>query len=164
MVTATDAFARRNEELTDEEIQGEVMNVLREMYGEDIPDPDDILIPRWTLDPLYRGSYSNWPIGALDQHHENLRKPVGSGRLHFTGEAMSEEAFGYVQGAWLEGNFTAVTVANCINGVECPEVEVYEALTTCDQAETALTRRGGKTRRYKGPARRHGSPKARRRS
>lgn len=158
MVTAIDNLARRNEELSDEEIQEETFAVLQEIYGPDIPSPADILVPRWSLDPLYRGSYSNWPLGALDQHHENLRKPVGSGKLHFSGEAMSEEYFGYVQGAWDEGLKTAAVIGACLNDSDCPATEVYEALTTCEQAETQLRKRDGKPTKRKGgmARRRHG--------
>ncbi|WVR09269.1 hypothetical protein IAU60_006334 [Kwoniella sp. DSM 27419] len=145
--------ARRNEELSDEEIQEEVMQVLKEMYGDDIPQPDDILVPRWTLDPLFRGSYSNWPLGALDQHHSNLRLPVGDNRVHFTGEAMSEEAFGYIQGAWDEGLSTAGVIAACLNGT-CPDATAYEALKTCAQDGTVLSRRGRRIQ-SRSPRRRH---------
>jgi polyamine oxidase len=137
MVTAVDDMARSNEKRTDAEIQAEAMQVLREMYGDDIPQPDDIIVPRWNSDPLYRGSYSNWPLGVLDQHHENLRQPVGNGRVLFTGEAMSPEAFGYVQGAWLEGQSTGRGIGECIVNGDCPEVEIYEALTTCAQVSSA---------------------------
>lgn len=144
MVTAIDDFARRNELLSDDEIKDEVFQVLQDMYGYNIPKPTDILVPRWTLDPLYRGSYSNWPIGALDQHHENLGQPVGHGKtwLHFTGEAMSEEMFGYVQGAWDEGLNTAGEVAECLAG-KCPKDVVYEALKLCTQKSSTISKRHG---------------------
>jgi polyamine oxidase len=157
MVTAIDNFARRNEQLSDDEIMDETYGVLQEMYGAGIPRPVDILVPRWSVDPLFRGSYSNWPLGALDQHHENLRKRVGSS-LHFSGEAMSEEAFGYVQGAWDEGINSADEVAQCLTSGGCEVNEVFEALVTCEQAETALRKRDGKKTKKRGgqPRRRHG--------
>jgi polyamine oxidase len=155
MVTAIDTFAKRNEELSDGEIQQETFAVLQEIYGPSIPPPVDILVPRWSQDPLFRGSYSNWPLGALDQHHENLRMPIGSGagqsaQLHFSGEAMSEEYFGYVQGAWDEGLNTAAVIGGCLRDNDCRGPEVYEALTTCEQAETLLRKRDGKARKRKG--------------
>jgi polyamine oxidase len=158
MVTATGSFARRNEELSDEEVQAETMGVLREIYGASIPEPVDILVPRWTLDPLYRGSYSNWPLGALDEHHANLGQPItqgGKAWLHFTGEAMSDEYFGYVQGGWDQGLKTATAVASCLKG-QCPSAEVYTALTTCEQSLTTIDRRAA--RRRGGTPKRHGSP------
>jgi polyamine oxidase len=155
MVTAVDILAREYENLSDEDIQAQAMVVLREMYGNDIPDANDILVPRWAADPLYRGSYSNWPLGVLDEHHWNLRQPVGGDRVWFTGEAMSPEAFGYVQGAWDEGQATAKTVGSCLTGGECQGAEIYPALTTCAQtsAVEALQKRSGARM-----AKRHGTP------
>jgi polyamine oxidase len=147
MVTATDRFARRNEYRSDDKIEAEVMDVLREMYGDDIPDPLDMIVPRWTLDPFYRGSYSNWPLGASVEHHRNLGQPVSANGnwLHFTGEAMSEDKFGYVQGAWEEGIKTAGIVAQCLRGT-CPIPPVDEAISKLSK---------GKVR----PVRRHAIPK-----
>lgn len=162
MVTAVDVLAREYENLSDEDIQAQAMVVLREMYGNDIPDPTDILVPRWTHDPLYRGSYSNWPIGVLDEHHENLRQPVGGDRLWFSGEAISEAAYGYVQGAWLEGQNTATTIGECLVNGNCTTVEVYVALTTCAQVESEeakIMKRGMRqSKRGNKQARRHGRP------
>lgn len=155
MVTATDTFARRNEHLSDAQLQAEIMPVLREMYGADVPEPLDMLVPRWTLDPLYRGSYSNWPLGAMDEHHANLGQPIThqGNWLHFSGEAMSDEMFGYVQGAWDEGLNSAAAVAQCLKG-KCPDAEAFEALTTCAQVETDIKKRSIKARRG-GTPRRH---------
>jgi polyamine oxidase len=57
-----------------------------------IPEPTAFLFPRWHTDPLYRGSYSNWPPSFVTQHHTNLRASLG--RLWFAGEALSEKYFG----------------------------------------------------------------------
>lgn len=156
MVTAVDSFAKRNEQLSDDEIKGEAFAVLQEMYGGDIPEPLDILVPRWTQDPLFRGSYSNWPLGALDEHHANLGEPVGgSGSwIHFAGEATSSEMFGYVQGAWDQGIKTAGVISECLRG-KCAPVDVYETLTTCAQTQVQLSKRRNR-RKGGSPRRRHG--------
>lgn len=140
MVTAIDAFARRNEDEDDATIQAEAVDVLRKMYGADVPEPLDIVIPRWHSDPLFRGSYSNWPLGVLDEHHSNLGQPVvlGEARLHFAGEATSYEMFGYVNGAWDSGLRTAAAIAECVHGPKCPDAPVYETLKTCEQVAEAL--------------------------
>lgn len=135
------------------------MNVLREMYGDDIPEPEDIVVPRWNIDPLYRGSYSNWPLGVLDDHHENLRQPVGEGRVMFTGEAMSPEAFGYVQGAWSEGIATARKIGECLTKGDCEEPTIYEALKT--RPQTASSGAGVNRRGLSRMAKRNGSPRKR---
>jgi polyamine oxidase len=43
--------------MADADIKEEVMEVIRSMYGKDIPDPSDMYVPRWHSDPLYRGTY-----------------------------------------------------------------------------------------------------------
>ena len=48
-----------------EEVMGELYSVLKEMYGDEAVMPEDILIPDWHTNPLFFGSYSNWPIGNL---------------------------------------------------------------------------------------------------
>ena len=69
------------------------MEVLRAMFPNVvIPAPTAFLFPRWLTDPLYRGSFSNWPASFVPQHVTNLRAPVG--RLWFSGEATSEKYFG----------------------------------------------------------------------
>jgi polyamine oxidase len=132
--THVDAEARRVGRMEDADVIDEAMIKLREIYGDDIPEPLDILVPRWDQDPLFMGSYSNWPLGQLDQHHWNLKQPVGNNKVWFTGESNSREMFGYVQGAWEDGKETAVKVAGCLTGVNCPSSLVYEDIKTCTQA------------------------------
>lgn len=132
-VTNVDAEARRVGAMPDAEVKQEVMLKLREMYGDDIPEPLAMVIPRWDQDPLFRGSYSNWPLGQLDQHHSNLRQSVGNNAVFFTGEANSVGMFGYYQGAWSEGLHTGRVVSRCVNSARCPPHIVYEHIHTCEQ-------------------------------
>ena len=46
-----------------QEVQEEAMAVLRKLFGQNIPDPIDILVPILHNDPLFRGAYSVWPVG-----------------------------------------------------------------------------------------------------
>lgn len=59
----------------------------------EIPDPIDFYFERWWGDPLFRGSYSNWPASFFEEHHEDLVKMVG-GRVGFAGEHTSAKHFG----------------------------------------------------------------------
>lgn len=80
--------------MEDDAVKSEVMSVLSAMFpGRDIPDPLDFYFPRWASDPLYRGSYSNWPSSFVTDHHDNLRATVDQ-RLWFAGEATSQRWFG----------------------------------------------------------------------
>jgi|SRR5712671_6373532 len=86
-------FSERIESLSNNKVKSEVLGVLRVMFPNvTIPEPTAFLFPRWFSDPLYRGSYSNWPASFVTQHHTNLRAPLG--RLWFAGEALSEKYFG----------------------------------------------------------------------
>jgi polyamine oxidase len=80
--------------MSDELVKAEVLAVLHSMYpNTTIPEPDAFYFPRWLSDPLYRGSYSNWPSSFLRSHHTNLRATVEQ-RLWFGGEATSFKYFG----------------------------------------------------------------------
>ena len=82
------------EQLTLDEVQAEVMAVLRKMYPNiTVPEPVDIHMPTWASDALYRGSYSNWGPSYIPAHSENLKGTV-SNRLWFAGEATSVEYYG----------------------------------------------------------------------
>ena len=87
-------FAKRIEHYSDERVKEEVLSVLRSMYpNQTIPEPVDFYFPRWHSDPLYRGSFSNWPASLVTGHHFNLRATVAD-RVWFAGEATSQKYFG----------------------------------------------------------------------
>lgn len=80
--------------MTDSAVQEEILSVLRTMFpNATIPAPLDFYFQRWYSDPLFRGSYSNWPANFLSEHQVNLRANVEE-RLWFAGEATSKMHFG----------------------------------------------------------------------
>lgn len=72
-VTVTDDEARRIEQQSFNETLGEIMVVLKKMFGPNIPDATDILYNRWWQDRLFRGTYSNWPIGVSSYEYKQLQ-------------------------------------------------------------------------------------------
>ncbi|KAG5340724.1 hypothetical protein C0989_000501 [Termitomyces sp. Mn162] len=125
LVTVTGDYSERIEALSDTEVKEETMSVLRTMYPNiTIPEPLDFKFHRWFNDPLYRGSFSNWPPSFVSQHHDNLRANVG--RLYFAGEATSQNYYGYLHGAYFEGRDIANVVAKCVNGDSCVSLRRYE--------------------------------------
>uniref|UniRef100_A0A803L8N3 Amine oxidase domain-containing protein n=1 Tax=Chenopodium quinoa TaxID=63459 RepID=A0A803L8N3_CHEQI len=104
-VTVTDDESKRIEAQPDEKTKAEAMKVLRKIFGDDIPDATDIMIPRWYSDRLYRGTFTNWPVGYSIEKHNNLKAPVGN--VFFTGEHTHAELFGYADGAYYAGASTA---------------------------------------------------------
>ncbi|PPQ69357.1 hypothetical protein CVT25_004749 [Psilocybe cyanescens] len=123
-VTVTGDYSVRIEALPDSQVQQEVMGVVRTMFPNvTVPEPIDFFFPRWHSNPLFRGSYSNWPAAFTSQHLDNLRANVG--RLYFAGEATSRKCFGFLHGAYFEGLDIATVMADCIKGGSCADMEHF---------------------------------------
>jgi len=130
-VTVTGDYSIRIEKLPDAQVQEEVMGVLRAMFPKvTIPDPKAFYFYRWHSDPLFRGSYSNWPPSFYSQHHDNLRASLDD-RLWFSGEALSQKYFGFLHGAYYEGEAAGKDLAKCIKGGGCVENVVHPVVSAC---------------------------------
>jgi polyamine oxidase len=134
MVTLTSDQAYQAELQTEEEITAAFMSVLRTMYGPQIPDPIEVVLHRWTLDPLFRGTFTNWGAGATVQQQNAIRAPIPDPdsptpqgqRLFFAGEGTSRKYFGYLQGAYFEGRLASGAIADCVlNGCLTSERSAY---------------------------------------
>jgi polyamine oxidase len=79
----------------------EIHQLLQTMYGEGVPAPIDIYVPDWIQNPLFHGTFSNYPADLNDEIYKNFLKPLGT--LVFSGEATSEDYAGFVHGAYLSG-------------------------------------------------------------
>ena len=111
----------RIEAQDDETTRAEVMEVLRQMFPNiDVPEPIDFMYPRWAQNPWTFGSYSNWPAGTTLEQHQNLRANVE--RLYFAGEHTSAEYFGFLHGAWFEGQEAGKRIAGAL-GKQCLNVD-----------------------------------------
>jgi polyamine oxidase len=120
-VTLVDEQSFRVEAQDDEVTKQEGLAVLRQMFPDiNIPEPVAFHYPRWTNTPWSYGSFTNWPSGTTLEMHQNLRANVG--RLYFAGEAMSTEHFGYLQGAWFEGQEAGLKIAGMLTQ-ECRNAE-----------------------------------------
>ncbi|XP_044490584.1 polyamine oxidase 1 isoform X2 [Mangifera indica] len=108
VVTLTNGESKRVEAQSDEETLEEAMGVLRDMFGPNIPNATDILVPRWWNNRFQRGSYSNYPIISNTEVINSIKAPVG--RVFFTGEHTSERFNGYVHGGYLAGIDTSKTL------------------------------------------------------
>ncbi|KAH8716750.1 polyamine oxidase-like protein [Phaeosphaeriaceae sp. PMI808] len=131
--TLVDDQSYRVEAQDDETTKAEGMAVLRQMFPDiHVPDPIAFTYPRWTQTPWAHGSYSNWPAGTTLEMHQNLRANVG--RVYFAGEATSAEYFGFLHGAWFEGQEAGLRIAgeitkNCLNAESgCGAYRNYEEL------------------------------------
>ncbi|CAO3627140.1 unnamed protein product [Cunninghamella blakesleeana] len=164
LVTITHRESEKIEGKDKELVKQDIFQTLKYMYpnikNTTILYPKDIFIPIWKHHPLFQGSYSNWPIGMNIQHHDNLRAPLPVPtsssssssssfkrkmdktkipRLFFTGEAHSQQYYGYLHGSYIEGINTANTIANCYlrndNGIhpssECLPYLYHPIVTGC---------------------------------
>jgi len=111
MAFSSGEYGAQLEKLSDEEIVAEGMDVLRKLYGDDIPEPEDHTITRWASDPFSRGSYSFTPVGATPSDYDDLAEPVMN-RLFFAGESTIKEAPATVHGAYLSGIREAERIQN----------------------------------------------------
>ncbi|MBV7339781.1 FAD-dependent oxidoreductase [Chloroflexi bacterium TSY] len=104
-------YAWQIAEWTDAEVVEDAMNVLRIIYGKDIPDPEGWQISHWATDPFALCSYSFNAVDASIETRRILAESVGD-RLFFAGEATSEEYPSTVHGAYLSGVRAALSIAN----------------------------------------------------
>ena len=78
------------------------MNVLRNIYGQDIPEPTAFKVSRWGSDPYSYGSYSYLKVGSVEEMRRALAEPVAR-KLYFAGEATHLDYPATVHGAYLSG-------------------------------------------------------------
>ena len=90
------------EEWTVEEVQESVMEILRKIFGRNIPEPVDIMRSKWSRDPFSFGSYSHIPPGASVIDRDLLAKPVRR-KLLFAGEATQAAFTGTAHGSIMSG-------------------------------------------------------------
>ncbi|KAK7028264.1 amine oxidase [Favolaschia claudopus] len=127
--TVTGDYSERIEAMSDSEVKAEVLDVLQTMFpNTTIPTPTAFFFPRWFSDPLYRGSYSNWPSGFVSPQHKNVRANVGK-RLWFAGEGTSQKYFGFLHGAYFEGLDIGTKIAKCVHSATCESLPFVEEIT-----------------------------------
>jgi len=99
--------AVREEDRSDDEIVETVLQNVRTMFGNSVPDPTSFIVTRWGQDPFSRGSYSFVPIGtrSIGGVRRDLARPV-SNKIWFSGEA-TDDFYGTAVGAHRSGQRAA---------------------------------------------------------
>ncbi len=95
-------YARQTEAMTDAQIIGEIMLHLRDIYGNSIPNPTNMLRTQWQTNENSFGSYSFTQVGTEMQHFDDLAEEV-YGKLFFAGEHTHIDYFSTAHGAYLSG-------------------------------------------------------------
>lgn len=94
--------ARRTESKTDEEIVNEIMIHLKDMYGNDTPNPTQMLRTKWQTNENSFGAYSYTAVGTEMKHFDDLAEDVDK-KLFFAGEHTHIDYFSTAHGAYLSG-------------------------------------------------------------
>ena len=108
LITVTHTESFRIEKISKKEVKQEIMEVLRNVYGSNIPDPEEIVVPHWSDDKFFQGSYSYLPVNVSHKDFVAMRSNIGP--LFFAGEAFHEVYQGYIHGAYFEGINRALDV------------------------------------------------------
>lgn len=95
-------YGRLTETMTDSEIITEIMNHLKDIYGNNIPNPTNLLRTKWNTNENSFGSYSYTAIETQMEHYDDLAEEVND-KLFFAGEHTNVDYFSTVHGAYLSG-------------------------------------------------------------
>ena len=95
-------YADSNEAKYEEEVTKAVMKPLRNIFGESVPDPEKIVVSKWTSDEFSYGVYSYNKVGYVASDRNKLKKPVAE-KVFFGGEATSTAYYSTVHGAYWSG-------------------------------------------------------------
>jgi vacuolar protein sorting-associated protein 33A len=97
----------------------EATNILRSVFGNDVPHPVEAVITRWGSDRFARGSYSSAAPGMLPDDYDAMARPIGN--LFFAGEHTIGTHPATVHGAYLSGLRAASEVLESMIGpIEVP--------------------------------------------
>jgi len=112
------------ENKSDDALVAQAMGVLKNVYGDDIPNPIDSIVTRWGKDPMSYGSYSylrrvpGAVIPNVDDPVAKLRTAFANKRIWLAGEHTSDGYQGTVHGAYLSGMSQACALLKS-NGKSC---------------------------------------------
>jgi monoamine oxidase len=95
-------YARQTESMSDAEVIDEIMTHLKDIYGNGIPNPTNLLRTKWQANEHTLGSYSYTAVGTKMRHFDDLAAAVND-RLFFAGEHTEVDYFSTVHGAYLSG-------------------------------------------------------------
>jgi len=95
-------YARQTETMTEVQIIDEIMAHLKDIYGNNIPNPTNILRTKWQTNENSYGAYSFTQVGTEMQHFEDLAEEIND-KLFFAGEHTEVDYFSTAHGAYLSG-------------------------------------------------------------
>ncbi|KAJ4268422.1 hypothetical protein NW762_002485 [Fusarium torreyae] len=107
------------EHSSNDSLVAEATEVLRSVFGHDVPYPKEAMVTRWGSDRFARGSYSSAAPGMQPEDYDVMARPVGN--LFFAGEHTIGTHPATVHGAYLSGLRAASEVLETLIGpIEVP--------------------------------------------
>lgn len=95
-------YARQTEKMSDAQIINEIMSYLKDIYGNSIPNPTNMIRTKWQSNENTFGAYSYTAVGTEMQHFDDLAEEIND-RLFFGGEHTEADYFSTAHGAYLSG-------------------------------------------------------------
>ena len=95
-------YARQTETMTDAQIINEIMSHLKDVYGNSIPNPTNMLRTKWQTNENAFGSYSYTAVGTEMRHFDDLAEEIND-KVFFGGEHTNVDYFSTAHGAYLSG-------------------------------------------------------------
>jgi monoamine oxidase len=95
-------YARQTETMTDPQVINEIMLHLKDIYGNNIPNPTNLLRTKWQTNENAFGAYSYTAVGTEMKHFDDLAEEVND-KLFFAGEHTEIDYFSTAHGAYLSG-------------------------------------------------------------
>lgn len=95
-------YARQSETMTDAQVIEDIMTHLRDIYGNAIPNPTNMLRTKWQTNQNSFGAYSYTAVGTEMQHFDDLAEEIND-KVFFAGEHTEADYFSTVHGAYLSG-------------------------------------------------------------
>jgi len=95
-------YAQYQESLPDSNITADIMTVLRNTYGQNIPDPIDVYYTKWASDKFSYGTYSFTSVGNTPEIYYDISVPIDD-LIYFAGEHTHGNYPATIHGAYLSG-------------------------------------------------------------
>ncbi len=95
-------YARQTETMTDAQVIDEIMSHLKDIYGNKIPNPTNMLRTKWQSNENSFGAYSYTAVGTEMKHFDDLAEKIDN-KVFFAGEHTEIDYFSTAHGAYLSG-------------------------------------------------------------
>ncbi len=104
-----------NESDFEQQMTAIAMVSLRNMFGNDIKDPEKVIVTNWSNDEFSFGTYSFNKLGSGKKSREQLAAPIKRKGLFLAGEATSSKYFQTTHGAYFSGIASAEKVVKSLS-------------------------------------------------